>query len=423
MPKYIRGEEPIAIWIGTTPVLKKYLGTTLIWDGTRSAVAQAQRATATALVRTADVSASASATASVATASASARPAVGTTSASGQATAATASALVLSHMPIADATATATAATVTAEVNGAFGDETFNATANATTATATATVSSPVATGAADAQADATAATATTIVYDAVGQGSSFNTATAATATATALTATVAASATAPALVATASATGKNATPSASAAAATTAATATAAANTAGGGATYSDNFNRSNGVLGSNWTYQVNTNAPTISSNVAACATSTANFYPVTWITALNGDDQVARANTSGSLTSTSAGLILRSNSGMTAWVGALFNTARVSIVTGSAPVSVTVRVQIDGNPGIASGSLLEFRAVGNVYTLYDDGVQLVQWVDSGNVATVGSSNRLGGFGVQRISTTNSVSLDNFALMDSAVA
>jgi hypothetical protein len=64
-----------------------------------------------------------------------------------------------------------------------------------------------------------------------------------------------------------------------------------------------------------------------------------------------------------------------------------------------------------------------VRFTAIGNTYTLYDDGAQKVQWVDSSNVWNVGSSYRYGGFGLQRASFTNSVSLDNFLLRDNSYA
>lgn len=233
MPKFTRGVEPVAFYIGTARVLKKYLGTTLIWDGTVSVVAQAQRATATATARPATGSASASATASVATASIATYGGTITASAGGQATAATATAAVGSPTAIANASATVTVATATATAHDGEMAETFNATANAVAATATAAVVDS--TGSADASGTATAATATALVRDANGAGNSFNDATAATATSLVNTAAGSASATSTALVATASTAANAATGSASAGGTATAATATAAANAATG--------------------------------------------------------------------------------------------------------------------------------------------------------------------------------------------
>lgn len=235
MPKYTGGVEPAAFYIGTIRVLKKYLGPLLIWDGTVSAVAQAQRATATATARPASGSASASATAAVATAAATAYGGTATASANGQAAAATMTAQVSAASGSASAAATATAATATAQVNSGEAGETFDATANAVAATATVTVSSPAATGSADSNATATAATATALVLDANGAGNSPNTATAATATAAVNAAQGSASVTSTAVAATASAAGNPATGSAGVTAAATAATATAAVNSATG--------------------------------------------------------------------------------------------------------------------------------------------------------------------------------------------
>jgi hypothetical protein len=64
----------------------------------------------------------------------------------------------------------------------------------------------------------------------------------------------------------------------------------------------------------------------------------------------------------------------------------------------------------------------VVKFSAIGNTYTLYDDGAQLVQWVDSSNAWTnVGSSYRYGGFGLQRASFTNSAPMDDFVFQDNS--
>lgn len=276
MPIYIRGVEPVAFRIGTVPVLRIYLGSVLIWDGTRSAVAQAIRAAASASVPTATIGSAANASAIVATANGNAFGATATTSAGGTATAATVSAAVAPHIPHAGASATAVAAAATAVVLSAVADQNFDATANAVAAQATGTVTSPAAVGAADAGAEATAATATTIVYDVAGGGSGSAAATAATATATAVAAVPSASASATAITATGSASAMSAIPSANAGASATAATASAAAASATGtaGRYYSDNVNRADAsTLGADWRADRN-GSPKVATNRAQMKT-----------------------------------------------------------------------------------------------------------------------------------------------------
>jgi hypothetical protein len=189
-------------------------------------------------------------------------------------------------------------------------------------------------------------------------------------------------------------------------------------------GVRYTDNLDRADGVLGSNWVY-TNTNvSPRISSNQAAFTDSTDGFRGALWVNPATTDAMFVTMTTKTALTSAPGALILRSNSGMTSWVGAFFGTGGVGIYTFTGPggAGQTTRASTSTNPNIASGSVVKFSAIGNTYTLYDDGAQLVQWVDSSNAWTnVGSSYRYGGFGLQRASFTNSAPMDDFVFQDNS--
>lgn len=184
---------------------------------------------------------------------------------------------------------------------------------------------------------------------------------------------------------------------------------------------TYTDNFNRANGVLGGNWVYGVSNISPQISGNQAAYTSTTAINGTARWVSATATDDQRVAFTTRSALTSQYDFLILRCNSGFTSWVGAIITTGglQISTYTSGAAGGQTARATAAGDPGIASGSVVTFTAIGNTYTLYDDGVQKLQWVDSGGVATVGASNRYGGFGISRAGLTNGAPVDDFLFQD----
>lgn len=428
MPKYIRGVEPVAYFIGYEPVLRKYHGEVLIWDGTRSAVASAIRATATAGVRPGVASTSLVVPAAAATAAAVAYGAGVTASAEVPAVAATATALALDHVPHAGAVAVATAATAAAEVLEAFADENFDALANATAATATATVTSPAATGAADAHADATRATATTIVYDAHGQGSSQTGATAATATAAMPAAQISASSSANALTATASASGKTAAPSAGSTVPATAATATAAVNGAVGtaGMQYSDNFNRADSAsLGSDWRADRN-GSPKIATNRSQMKTmGNGDGRAGNWASYQGGSDsgRLATDNYAVKLQFIAPVGNLATNN-MSGGILAVADTFGAGVmcyfvVTTANGCAIYTQSGLPPTSGISTGQtgqtqravtatnaavtdLFEFRRVGNVFTLYRNGSSFLSWTDTGNLVSTGSTNRRWGFLVE---------------------
>ena len=420
MPKYIRGVEPIAIYIGETPVLRKYLGDQLIWDGTRSIVAQAQRAHATVTARPATPSASAMATAVAATANASANAATVSASVDAGAAAAAMTAVVNSAQPHASAAATAVSAYAYGQVLDVVAEQTFDALANATAATATAAVVD--AQGSADAMADAVAASMSSmIVYDALGQGSVFVDATAATATAAVNTAQPVTNAAVTAVVATAAAAGKSATPSASSTATATAATATAAANSATASAVnaFIDNFNRTAGTsLGSAWT-ETGNDVGIVSNQLAVQGTSASPSRRGAIYNTATATPYQSVQFTIGTTpnTSTGSGAILRCNSGMTQMVMLSvasngWNLGRITGINGTftsiASASVTV----------AAGDVIKVEVdAENKWRVYINGVKSGTTVVDSTWAD--SSHQYLGLHVQRVSTTNSAALDDFVAKD----
>lgn len=424
MPKFTRGVEPVAFFVGTEPVLRKYLGSVLIWDGTRSAVAQAIRAQATASARPAVGVVSIGATAIAATASAGAHLAVATASAGGLVMPATASAAVRDHEPHADAAAITATATATATVHTAVADENFDAVANAVAAVATAQVSG-TATASAAALAPATPATATTLVLDAHGQGSNAALATPATATGVVVSPQVSASASATTLAATASASVPTAVPSTGSTVPSTPATATASVSSAGGstGKHYADDFNRSNSTsLGADW--RVDRNAsPKIDTNRAQMKTmANGDGRAGCWASYQGGAD-------SGRLASDNYGVKLQfiapvgnvATNNMTGGVLAVSDTFGAGVMcyfvaTTTNGVAIYTQSGLPPASGVSTGQtgqtqravtatnaaltdLFEFVRVGNVFTLYRNGSSFLTWTDTGNLVSTGASFRRFGF------------------------
>jgi len=60
-----------------------------------------------------------------------------------------------------------------------------------------------------------------------------------------------------------------------------------------------------------------------------------------------------------------------------------------------------------------------MRIEAVGNVYTVYRNGVSHVNWTDSGGVITIGSTNRYGGLHEGDDNFTASCSLKTLTIGD----
>ncbi|WP_454199608.1 hypothetical protein [Nocardia sp. Marseille-Q1738] len=171
-------------------------------------------------------------------------------------------------------------------------------------------------------------------------------------------------------------------------------------------GATYSDDFNRANGGLGSNWVTL--TAAPVISSNKAQGGTTgpvnASTVYGARWTAALLSDAQesIATAVTPTGTASLGlgAGPFLRCNS----------SGDRVeALVTNN---TCFIFTRISGTPTqrasqagltINSGTVVRITAIGNLYSVYlaGSGTPTVTWTDSGGVIAIGSTTRYVGLTV----------------------
>ncbi|MFJ1461876.1 hypothetical protein [Nocardia sp. N2S4-5] len=420
MPKYQRGAEPIARFIGSEPVLRKYIGEQLVWDGTRSVAAQAGRAHASAAVLPGVASAAATATAIAATANAVAGTATATASADGQVVPATATAAVLSAVPHADAAATATAATASAVAYGATAEISADVNVNALAATATAAVLTAAAST--DAAAVATPATAGTIVYDAVGQGSVAAAATPATASAAVNGAQGSAGATATASAATAQAAVTSSAASTSSTVAATAATASAAVSAATAAVinAFVDDFNRTAGTaLGASWTENGGDLGIASPGVLAVQGTSNSRRCAI-WNTATQTFAQTVEFTIATTPSNAlSSGAVLRCNSGMTQMV--ILSTSSTQWALGSITgINGTYAPIGSFSTTLAAGDVIRVLVdQDNVYRVYVNGVKSGPSLTNSTYAD--SSHQYLGLWVQRTGSGTGIShsLDNFKAYD----
>lgn len=197
---------------------------------------------------------------------------------------------------------------------------------------------------------------------------------------------------------------------------AVTAAVPTPVVSAAEPGVDYVDDFNRADGVLGSDWTYRNGTSYPRISGNQVAVGGTTDGYYECTWVDPCLTSEQYVECDmvTGGSR---SSGIMLRySSSGVgviLTWIGTKLAIFTTTGWQGAGGVNRTGDIEA----GTLAGKRLRFTAIGNVYTGYVDGVKAIEWIDSGSV--VPTTGRLGGLALQRASFSNSGQLDNWAFGD----
>lgn len=182
-------------------------------------------------------------------------------------------------------------------------------------------------------------------------------------------------------------------------------------------GVDYADNFNRADGVLGSDWTYRNGTSYPRIVSNQVAVGGTTDGYYECTWVDPCLTSEQYVECDmvTGGSR---SSGIMLRySGSGIGAiltWIG---NNLAIFTTTGWQGAGGVNRTGDVASGTTLAGKRLRFTAIGNVYTGYVDGVKAIEWIDTGSV--IPTTGRLGGLALQRANFSNSGSMDNWAFGD----
>lgn len=187
--------------------------------------------------------------------------------------------------------------------------------------------------------------------------------------------------------------------------------------------ASYSDNFTRSNGVLGSNWTYGNGSSEPAISSNTVQQTGSTDGYYPAVWHLPVLTDRFQVGITLASAPSGQASGIIIRANSTMTQQLVLLFNSSNTRLVSVPSATGASSTVEATSGTVCASSDQLIVQANGTTYTVLRNGSSMgLSWTDSGGVLSIGSAYRYGGLVVQRNSFVNSCSLSNWTMADLGV-
>lgn len=180
-------------------------------------------------------------------------------------------------------------------------------------------------------------------------------------------------------------------------------------------GNTFTDDFNRADAAtLGANWRVDVNSQ-PKIASNRAQFKTpSNGNGRAGNWVSysagTLNSDNYSVKLQLiapSGNLATdnyTGAVLAVGDTFGSGVMCMAVVSTGSgIGIVTQSGTPPTTgvssggtgQTVQATNATTVATTDLVEFQRVGNVFTLYKNGVSVLSWTDASNIVSKGSAYR----------------------------
>lgn len=202
------------------------------------------------------------------------------------------------------------------------------------------------------------------------------------------------------------------------------------------GGQQFTDDFNRANGSLGSNWL--VNSGTPAqIANNAAQAFTTSTTSTPVSWgicnaMQFASADAQyieVICVTPASSGVSSLASFLILSNPGTPGTgmsMGLMFynNSSGIAIYSLSGQ-SATLRQGYSGTPTLGTGTKVAFSCVNGVYTGYVNDVQVgTPFTDSGNIVPRDASHRYGGFLLQGnkpsfSAETFSMNIDTVTLKD----
>ncbi|MEV2222771.1 hypothetical protein AB0E01_23175 [Nocardia vinacea] len=186
-----------------------------------------------------------------------------------------------------------------------------------------------------------------------------------------------------------------------------------------------SDNFNRSNGSLGSNWV-TLGSNAPVIDTNMAVGGNTgtigTSTAYLSRWTSARGSDNHSvackAVATSLDGSSSIASGLFVRAHASDGRLVLGAFTNNKVGIYTFASLSDITTRVETSVT--VSSGALIRFTAVSNAYRLYLNGTEVASWIDTSGVITPGSDRRHTGlYAVATRSFAGSVSAWSYGIDD----
>lgn len=192
-------------------------------------------------------------------------------------------------------------------------------------------------------------------------------------------------------------------------------------------GVTWADSFTRANqSALGNGWTLGNGSTQPAISSNAAACTTTTSGYYPAIWQQART-DRYYVQVQLDGAPTATGVAVLIRCNTGFTQQVGAFVSSAATSsaILYIQTATASTATTEASNSTTWSSGQYLTISANGNVYTqwksstpVWQTGTAVLTWTDSSNVTSTGLGFRYGGI-AQQYGSPASVPVQNFVMSD----
>jgi hypothetical protein len=171
-----------------------------------------------------------------------------------------------------------------------------------------------------------------------------------------------------------------------------------------GGGATYTDDFNRpDNTTAGPNWTLQTSSTVGIQSGHLYPIATTKSGFQPITWATPMPQDD-IAVSLTLGPMVGSGAEdtyLILGANTAGQ-FVFCQVDGTRIRLLYTSDWALSTSVVAADMAAYIpATGDTITLTRFGNVYTVQINGTSQGSWTDTTSVQPIDSSHRLVGVSV----------------------
>ena len=147
--------------------------------------------------------------------------------------------------------------------------------------------------------------------------------------------------------------------------------------------ATISDNFNRANGALGSNWTTVSGTAAPQIVNNTAQPSSAGA-LNSAYWSANTFGSNQYAAAsfpNSSGTNYGPAIAVRLSNSKGYILWYGNSANTVSIWRMDSS---SSWTQLKASTKLTIAATDIWQLQAVGSTLTAYQNGKQVVTTTDT---------------------------------------
>lgn len=404
MPLFGHGQAPKYLRLGDRPVVQIRLGSAILFDGTTPAAVSLPRATASAAASAPVIGAGAVLTLPTATAvcealaptvTAGARVLPGAAQASADALVPTIAAGAAVELPVAEATATANTPTIQTTTT----DEILLPRATATAAALAPTVTVPV-------TIEPAAATAVSeALLPTITAGAAL-TLPAAAAAASALVPDLAAGAalTLPAASASASAL----VPSVAAGAAVTLPAASASASalvpSALALASYHDDFNRTTG-LGSNWTTDTSSPCVIVSNklqitaqSMGASATSDINTWASKMLTD-NHEVKVQLISSAYSLATDNSFMLFLAgsdstyNSGTNVVFGGYSGGSTSCVIQTGSGSTFTTRASTSSQ--VPTAALVQFRRVGNVFTVYVNGSSFLTWTDSSGIVPTGSSQR----------------------------